>query len=462
MSGPRERNDFAHGIEATEIDPLPLRFAREVPSAPAIVPAPPAPTASSDSVGGRYRIVERIGEGGMGLVYKVVHSELNKTFALKVIMPSAATNNKDGRDDTPQLRQQFFREARMASSLRHPNIVDVVDFGEDTALGSFMVMEFVDGKPLVNALHEEGKLAPRVACEIAYQVAEALNYIHQNDIIHCDIKTENILLTEQTTGPRRQRVVKLLDFGLARRRSSDDDRTLSGTPHYVAPERIRGGAASPASDVYSLGILFYEMLTGIVPWDGETPFILNGHLEKTPQPPSELVDGGLDPALDRLVMHSLAKTPAERHKDMAAFLYELSAVMDMLGFGRRRSAKPRRPSSNIASTMASRDSLARVAFDACRLPLALVDAAGAVLVGNDAFARFVGATGSLEGQDLAETALIGAWPHFPSELAMALMGTSARRVISVENDVGATRRLLLWIDAAGTDRAVVGVQPLDS
>src|SRR5205823_7187466 len=142
---------------------------------------------------------------------------------------------------------------------------------------------------------------------------------------------------------RSKMVAKLLDFGLARPLVGTRGSTsLSGTPHYVAPERIRGEPASPASDVYGVGILLYELLTGQVPWDGPVQKILSGHLDEAPKPPSRLIEGGVDPAVEKLVLHALAKRPAERHKDMAAFIYELRTVMDMLGFGRRRAAGPTR------------------------------------------------------------------------------------------------------------------------
>ena len=174
------------------------------------------------------------------------------------------------------------------------------------------------------------------------QVAEALHYIHKQNVVHCDIKTENILISEEEhEGKRSKTVVKLLDFGLARSLTASRASTsLSGTPHYVAPERIRGEPASPASDVYGVGILLYELLTGQVPWDGPVQKILAGHLDERPRPPSQLIEGGLDPALETLILHALAKRPAERHKDMAAFIYELKTVMDMIGFGRRARQGP--------------------------------------------------------------------------------------------------------------------------
>jgi hypothetical protein len=404
-------------------------------------------------IGGRYKIVERIGQGGMGKVYKVTHAQLGKVFALKII--------SEGMAETDEARQLFYREARMASSLSHPNITSVVDFGEDDRVGVFMVMELVDGEPLVKVLHREKQLAVHRAVDIAHQIAEALDYIHDNDIVHCDIKTENILLSESNVGKRRQLLVKLLDFGLARTLSSRHSQTLSGTPHYVAPERIRGEPASPASDVYSLGILLYEMLTGKVPWDGPVQHILSGHLEEPPKPPSQLRADGLDPALERLILRALAKRPMERHKDMAAFLYELRTVMDMLGIGRnRRSGKATR--IVVEKAGGGRDELARLTLDACRLPTALLSANGRILLANPAFAKFVmGVAVEIEGLAVKSTPLAGAWASLDTDLARTLAGQPIRRLIEIDVKGGEVRRLLLWLDAVDKDRVVVGVHPVD-
>jgi len=404
-------------------------------------------------IGGRYKIVQRIGEGGMGKVYKVKHAQLGKTFALKIISGSQA--------ESEETRQLFYREARMASSLSHPNIASVVDFGEDDRVGVYMVMELVDGEPLVNVLYREKQLNVHKACEIAHQIAEALHYIHQNDIVHCDIKTENILLCESTVGKRRQLVVKLLDFGLARSlTSSRNSQPLSGTPHYVAPERIRGEPASPASDVYSVGILLYEMLTGKVPWEGSVQAILAGHLDETPKRPSLLRADGLDPALERLILHALTKHPSERHKDMAAFLYELRTVMDMLGLGRRRSGKATR--IVVEKIGGGRDELARITLDACRLPTALLSSTGKILLANPAFAKFVmGVVVELEGVTVRSTPLAAAWTSFEKDLERTLSGQPVRRLIEIDVRPGEVSRLLLWLDAVDHERVAVGVHPID-
>src|SRR6185312_9170940 len=165
------------------------------------------------------------------------------------------------------------------------------------------------------------------------------------------------------------------------------------------------------SDVYGVGILLYELITGAVPWDGPVQKILAGHLDEQPKPPSKTVDG-LDPAVEKLILHALAKRPAERHKDMAAFIYELRTVMDMLGFGRRGRAggQQRRvvieqKAQQGADKVSRRDELARTAFDGCRLPLALLTPQGQIVAANPAFAKFVmGVSVEVEGLPVKSTA----------------------------------------------------------
>ncbi|HMG52242.1 MAG TPA: serine/threonine-protein kinase [Kofleriaceae bacterium] len=416
----------------------------------------------SSLIGGRYQILSRIGQGGMGKVYKVKHTHLSRTFALKIISNQVA--------ETDEARELFYREARFASAMAHPNITSVVDFGEDEKVGMFMVMELVDGEALNRILFREKQLSARKACDIVLQVAEALHYIHKQGVVHCDIKTENILISEEEhEGKRSKTVIKLLDFGLARSLNAARASTsLSGTPHYVAPERIRGEPASPASDVYGVGILLYELVTGQVPWDGPVQKILAGHLDERARPPSQLVEGGLDPALETLIYHALAKRPPERHKDMAAFLYELKTVMDMMGFGRRARGGPAKRvvieqrSSSAPSAPNERDELARIAFDACRLPLALMTPQGVIVRANPAFARFVmGASIEIEGQPVQTTPLASAWSSADQDLARTLAGNPVRRIIEIDVAAGESRRLLLWLDAVSIEHIVLGVQPLE-
>ena len=415
----------------------------------------------SSLIGGRYQIVRRIGQGGMGKVYEVNHIHLSRRFALKIISSQVA--------ETDEARELFYREARFASAMSHPAITSVVDFGEDEKVGMFMVMEFVDGEALNKLLFREKRLGVRKACEIVLAVAEALHYIHRQNVVHCDIKTENILIGEEEIEAKRSKmVVKLLDFGLARPLvASRASTSLSGTPHYVAPERIRGEPASQASDVYGVGILLYELITGAVPWDGPVQKILAGHLDEQPKPPSKTVEG-LDPAVEKLVLHALAKRPAERHKDMAAFIYELRTVMDMLGFGRRgRAAGPSRrvvieQKGQEKDKVSRRDELARTAFDGCRLPLALLTPQGHIVAANPAFAKFVmGVSVEVEGLPVKSTALANAWSSAEADIARTLAGNPVRRIIEIDVTEREVRRLLLWLDAVSAEHVVLGVQPLE-
>jgi serine/threonine protein kinase len=427
------------------------------PTPPPRSPGPRVTTAEHSSlIGGRYQIVNRIGQGGMGKVYKVTHTHLSRTFALKIISNTVA--------ETDEARELFYREARFASAMAHPNITSVVDFGEDEKVGMFMVMEFVDGEPLNRILFREKRLHVRKACEIVMQVAEALHYIHKQNVVHCDIKTENILICEEEHEAKRTRMtVKLLDFGLARSLTASRMSTsLSGTPHYVAPERIRGEPASPASDVYGVGILLYELLCGQVPWDGPVQKILAGHLDEQPRPLSQMIEGGLDQALETCVFHALQKRPAERHKDMAAFIYELRTVMDMLGFGRRAKGGPPKRVVIEQQVKNQRDELARTAFDGCRLPLALVTPNGVIAAANPAFAKFVmGVSVEVEGLPIRSTPLAGAWSTCEQDLQRTLAGNPVRRIIEIDVSEHEIRRLLLWLDAVSHEHLVLGVQPLE-
>ncbi|MGE0547885.1 MAG: serine/threonine-protein kinase [Kofleriaceae bacterium] len=427
-------------------------------------PVPPPRRASnrvataenSSLIGDRYQIVSRIGQGGMGKVYKVNHVHLSRTFALKIISNQVA--------ETDEARELFYREARFASAMSHPNITSVVDFGEDEKVGMFMVMELVDGEALHKILFREKRIHPRKACEIVLQVAEALHYIHRRNVVHCDIKTENLLISEEDHDTKRGRmVVKLLDFGLARSLTASRASTsLSGTPHYVAPERIRGEPASPASDVYGVGILLYELITGAVPWDGPVQKILAGHLDEQPKPPSQIVEG-LDEALETLILRALAKRPADRHKDMAAFIYELRTVMDMMGMNRRGRGGGHAKRVVIEQRSDNRrDELARVAFDTCRLPLALLTPQGVIVVANPAFAKFVmGVSVEIEGMPIRSTALANAWSSAEQDISKTIAGHAIRRIIEIDVADGEVRRLLLWLDAVSRDAVLLGVQPLE-
>jgi serine/threonine-protein kinase len=349
-----------------------------------------------ETVGGRYALDGRLGEGGMGHVYRARHIQLGKAFALKIISPAFATDNA--------ARVRFNQEAKLASEISHPNIVSVVDFGEDSQFGAYMVMELVEGEPLI----APGTLPMSVkrAIDVLGQVADALDHIHKRGIIHGDVKAENIMLTaeqlSQAGGARRRRIVRLLDFGLARRPDHvEEEGGVSGSPHYLAPERAAGKPASVSSDVYALGVLGYLLFTGTLPYEGSVVEVLMAHIQNTPDPIAARRREEIDPALEALILRAMAKDPAQRHGSAAAFRYELNTVMDMLDMGRRRS----RGSGAIPPENARETSIVQ-AFERSRIPQAILSLEGAFVATNRAFNKFVNqdATGC-DGLLLSDTTL---------------------------------------------------------
>jgi eukaryotic-like serine/threonine-protein kinase len=330
-----------------------------------------------ETVGGRYALDGRLGEGGMGHVYRARHIQLGKAFALKIISPAFATDNA--------ARQRFNQEAKLASEITHPNIVSVVDFGEDDQFGAYMVMELVEGESLI----APGTLPMSVkrAIDVLGQCADALDHIHKRGIIHGDVKAENIMLTDEPTsksgGNRRRRLVRLLDFGLARRDHVEEE-GVSGSPHYLAPERAAGGPASVSSDVYALGVLGYLLLTGTLPFEGSVVEVLMAHLNSSPESISSRRREEIDPALESLIIRAMAKDPAHRHGSAAAFRYELNTVMDMLDMGRRRSR-----GSGALPPESAREHAILQAFERSRIPQAIISIEGAFVATNRAFNKFV-------------------------------------------------------------------------
>jgi len=209
-------------------------------------------------------------------------------------------------------------------------------------------------------------------------------------------------------------------------------------------------------------ILFFELITGSVPWEGNVASILCGHLEQPPPLLSEKLGAEVDPALEQLIQKALAKRPEDRHKDMAAFIYELRTVMDMLGIGYRHKRGSRKRIL-VERQHSERDELARTLFDHNRLPLAMINEGGVIVVANAAFAKFVmGVAVSVEGLPVDSTPLAAAWGTFHNDLERAIGGDSVRRIIEVDAE-DKVRRLLMWLDpAAVEDHACMGVHPLDA
>lgn len=358
-----------------------------------------------DVIGNRYIVEGQLGRGGMGRVLRVRHQALGKAFALKVIKSAIATDLR--------IREMFYREARLASALTHENICSIVDFGQDEAFGLFMVMELLDGQTVHAKLQQAGRLAPKVACDIMWQVADAVRFIHGRMVIHGDLKTENIFLVR---GSSHRRLVKLLDFGLARPdlRRADG---LDGTPEYLAPERIDGAAATQASDLYALGIVFFELLTGQLPFTGTVDEVFRQHRESPVPPPSKLVTDPLDERADALIARATAKDPAQRHPDVQSFMYELRALMTMLGMDHGRQRRAVAPeAARERREVDHRMKAAAEVFDAMPLPMASCDREGRVRAANPAFVAFLGAAGEVGGLDLRDSALPEIYPTLLDDL----------------------------------------------
>lgn len=402
-------------------------FQRFAPSGPR-ARAPTLPSVIADpglaTVGGRYILERQLGEGGMGCVYEARHLHLGKKFALKVVQRSLAGDAGS--------RTRFLQEAKLASEISHPNIVSVVDFGEDPHVGAFMVMELLDGETLSNT---GGRLSVRRACDVLGQVADALDLIHRRGIVHGDIKADNIMLVEEASGTRRRRVARLLDFGLAHHISVEtiaDSESIAGTPHYMAPERATGGRATVATDVYALGVLGYYLLTGFVPFDGSQLEILEAHVHTPPPALGPRRGEPIDPALEALILRALEKETAERHASVAAFRYELNTAMDMLDLGRRRprSVSPDSGESRFAQM-----------FTRSRIAQALFTVDGKVTLANKAFRAFA-PEACADAPDLS--ALIEAVPELLPSLRKAHTAGSPVECRGVDRRERDASGLVLW------------------
>src|SRR5262245_50328332 len=291
---------------------------------------PPAPPNDSDYSGprgrgadkisrnfGRYRLGECLGRGGMGVVFKAHDAQLDRTVALKI--PFLA-------DEGPELRQRFAREARAAATLQHANICPVFDVGEFRGT-PYLTMAFIEGRSLAKALEAGQLFTPAQIALLVRKLARAMHEAHAHGVVHRDLKPANVLLR-----PNGEPVI--MDFGLARR--GDDDRSagltrrgeLIGTLEYMAPEQVEGdnAAVSPSADVYALGVVLYELLTGRRPFAGSSTALIAAVLLRQPRPPSELRPG-VPAQLEEICARAMAKHPAERYPTMAQFAAALTEFL---------------------------------------------------------------------------------------------------------------------------------------
>jgi serine/threonine-protein kinase len=272
---------------------------------------------------GQYTLLEKIGQGGMGVVYRAEHAMLRRPTAIKLLAPQSA--GEEG-------LRRFEREAQLTARLANPHTVSVFDFGRTPEGAFYYVMEFLEGVDLERLVRESGPLPPGRVVHIVRQVCEALAEAHGVGLIHRDIKPANILVSEQ--GGIAD-FVKVVDFGLVKDVRGDDARltregVFAGTLHYLAPETIQeGGASDPRSDLYALGAVAYYLLTATRVFDGKPIEVIQAHLHTPPDPPSLRLGRPLPPKLERVVLDCLLKSPNQRPESAEAFIDRLDACDDV-------------------------------------------------------------------------------------------------------------------------------------
>lgn len=316
---------------------LPVRPAVTPPPRPLPRPAPPpvplAPPPKADPmigrlIGGRYRIERLIGRGNAGAVYRGLHTELKRPVAIKILL--------DDKRRDHQFVGRFKAEALATSRLDHPNVTRVLDFGQDDVL--YLVMEFVDGKSLESMIESEGRLPMRRAVEIAMQVCLALARAHDEGIIHRDVKPENIMLVASRDDDGEPcDLAKVCDFGLAKLRepAADGDELtmagmLCGSPAYMSPEQVRGEPLDARTDIYSVGVTLFEVLTGELPHEAHS--LQELFTRKITEPPKNVTSlvPDLDPLLADIVMRAIATDANARHPTVRALRAELRQALELM------------------------------------------------------------------------------------------------------------------------------------
>ena len=300
----------------------------ETSASPQSTPAEDADRLIGRTINDRYRVIEAIGHGGMGRVYKALQSPLDRLVALKVLGA--------GHDRDPNFYKRFFLEASVTARLTHPNTITLYDYGRTEDGIFFIAMEYLNGRTLSHVVQQQGALSETRVVHVLQQICRSLREAHALGIIHRDLKPANVMLLQQHDDDD---FVKVLDFGLVKffqGDSSDGEITNAGTfmgsPHYVAPEQARNQAPDQRCDIYSLGVLAFYMLTGTVPFTAPNPVdIILKHLHELPPRPSEQrPELHIDASLEEIVLRCMAKDRAERFQSMDELLGELKNVRQRL------------------------------------------------------------------------------------------------------------------------------------
>jgi eukaryotic-like serine/threonine-protein kinase len=353
---------------------------------------------------GRYTILARLGSGSMGTVYRARQHAMGREVAIKILRGDRAI------DETAKAR--FMREARANSLLASPNTVTVFDFGQSESGEFYLAMEILEGESLGQRLTRLGKLEPAVAVDVARQALRSLAEAHAKGIIHRDLKPDNLFFARVLTGPKphaptkgpvHEEIVKVLDFGIAKMMNAAGDEpmgvvetqagTVFGTPRYMSPEQAQGKPLDARTDLYSLGVILYQMLTGRPPFtDNDAVVVMARHIKSVPKRPNEAVpEAHVPKELEDVVMRSLAKDPKDRQPDAETFAGELLAAIE----GLPAATSGVRSAMNVAGIRLPdsmrpppvplppppRNKLSSSAIAAMALPVVLLVAAGAVYLG---------------------------------------------------------------------------------
>ena len=355
---------------------------------------------------GRYRVEEKIGEGGMGIVYRVVHTALNKVLAIKVLRGDHARDH-----DTVQ---RFIQEATSATSIGHENIIDISDFGRLPDQSVYFAMEYLEGEALTDLIERGGSVPTGEAISIVRQIASALGAAHARGVVHRDLKPDNVMLVRRGD---TDKFVKVVDFGIAKVGGASSKLTRTGmvfgTPHYMSPEQAAGQSVDQRTDIYALGVIMYEMFTGKVPFDADTFMgILTKHMFEPPLRPSET--GRALGAIEEVILKALAKKPEDRYQKMDELIGDLTRVASggEIAIGNRPGVKPPNNLADYLEPRSRTEMRLGSTLPTSKLPIYLGVGAVVVLLagGAAAAAAFIG---DEDSEEMSTTGVEDAPPDVP-------------------------------------------------